>query len=112
MVKGKRKCYYPYHIISSVCMMSLPCLVLPYSIGVNETTNVVPSRPYDSRLPDFGMTVNSASESVVNEAVNGVKLFDLFVSLNVTLVVLWRAELMQITSSSRGSVASNVIRNL
>ena len=74
--------------------------------------NVVPSRPYDSKLPDLGITENSASESVVKEAVKGVKLFDLFVSLNVTLVVLFNAELIQIISSSLGSVASKVILNL
>lgn len=69
-------------------MMSLPYLILPYSIGVKDTTKVVPSLPYDSKFPDLGMTVNSASESGVNEAVKGVKLLDLFVNLNVTLVVL------------------------
>lgn len=92
-------------------MINLPYLIFPYSIGVNEIINVVPSLPYYSNLPSFGITVNSASESGVKAAVKGVKLFDLFVNLNVTLVVLCKAELTQIISSSFGSVASNVIRN-
>jgi len=93
-------------------MINLPYLIFPYSMGVNEIINVVPSLPYDSKLPSLGITVNSASESGVNAAVNGVKLLDLFVSLKVTLVVLCSAELTQIISSSFGSVASNVMRNL
>ena len=56
--------------------------------------------------------MNSASESGVKAAVNSAICLLLFVSLNETLAVLCRTELMCIISSSFGSVASKVIRNL
>lgn len=51
-------------------MMTLPLLILPYSIGVNEIMKLVPSLPAGSSSPDLGITVNSGSESGVKKALN------------------------------------------
>lgn len=56
-------------------MMSLPFLILPYSMGVKEMIKVVPSVPCLSSLPDFGMIVNSGSESGVKEATKSANDF-------------------------------------
>lgn len=74
--------------MSSVWIISFPFLIFPYSTGVNDTINVVPSLPYDSKFPLFGKTVNSLSDSGEKFAVKGANYFDLLVSLNDTLVVI------------------------
>jgi hypothetical protein len=71
--------------MSSVWIISLAFRVLPYSIGVNDTMKVVPSLPYDSRVPFLGNTVNSGSDSAVKFAVKSAIYFALLVSLNDTL---------------------------
>jgi len=50
--------------------MTFPFLNLPYSIGVKEIIKLVPSRPAGSNSPDFGIIVNSGSESGVKKALN------------------------------------------
>lgn len=51
-------------------MITFPFLNLPYSIGVKEIINVVPSLPIGSNSPVLGITVNSGSESGVKKALN------------------------------------------
>ena len=93
-------------------MSNLAVFGLPYSTGVKDTMKTVPSLPYDSSYPDFGNTVNSLSDSEENTATNGVKCFELFVSLNETLAVLWSDELMTITSSGSGSLDCSSMKYL
>lgn len=92
--------------------MTFPFRNLPYSIGVNEIIKLVPSLPAGSSSPDFGITVNSGSESGVKKALNYWWSLYLFSSLKETLEVLFNAEWIVIMSSSSGSVASKYILNL
>lgn len=62
--------YNKYQYISSVYIINLPLRILPYSTGVKLIINVVPSLPYGSKSPIFGITENSASLSGENAAVN------------------------------------------
>lgn len=59
-----------YQYISSVYIINLPFRILPYSTGVKLIINVVPSLPYGSKSPIFGITENSASLSGEKAAVN------------------------------------------
>ena len=55
--------------------MSFPFNIFPYSIGVKEIMNVVPSVPCLSISPYLGIIVNSGSDSGVNEAVKNAVFF-------------------------------------
>lgn len=104
------KIFYQY--ISSVYIINFPFLIFPYSIGVNEIINVVPSVPNFSNSPYFGITVNSGSESGVNYAIKCAYNLLLLVNLNETEVVLCKGEEITIRSSCLGSVDSRIIRYL
>ena len=47
-------------------MNSLATLVLPYSCGVNDTTNCSGGEPWGGSTPSVGNTANSAPESSEN----------------------------------------------
>ena len=78
--------------MSAVSTQSLPFRSLPYYIGVNDTTKLVPAVPKGANMPYFGSTENSFAESEVNFAVNSASLFCQLVNLNDTEEVTSRAD--------------------